>query len=350
VSKPINIAVIGCGYWGPNLIRNFNSLPDECRVVLVCDASQDRLQHIKRLFPKAETVTSPDPVFERPDIDAVAVATPIRTHFELASRSLQAGKHTFVEKPLAASTDECRELMALAETNDRILMVGHTFIYTPDVRHIRAMIENGDLGDILCIGSNRLNLGLIQKDINVAWDLAPHDISIIQYILQDYPVAVNCQGSARVSQEHEDVTNMSLTFANGMFASIHSSWLNPNKVREMTIVGSKRMILYDDVQPAEKIRVYDKRVEAPPHYDSFAEFRYSYHYGAITSPYIGQVEPLRVECEHFLECIRGGRKPDSGGLEGLQVVQVLEAATESLKNGGARVDIDFGAKGSSAHG
>jgi len=201
-------------------------------------------------------------------------------------------------------------------------------------------VKNGDIGEIQYISSRRLNLGLFQKDINVAWDLAPHDISIILYFLEKPPISVNCQGKAHINKDIEDVTNMSLDFENGGFATIHSSWLDPNKIREMIIVGSKRMIVYDDNEPLEKIKIYDKRVEAPPHYDTFAEFQYSYHYGDMIAPYIKQTEPLKVEMQHFLDCIKTGKKPESNGLEGLRVIQILEASSRSLKSGGAKVEID----------
>lgn len=337
MSRKPNVAVVGCGYWGPNLIRNFRAIPD-CEVKRVSDFSEKRLAHMKGLYPSLETTTKFEDVLSD-DIDCVAIATPISTHYDLAKKCLLAGKHVFVEKPLASSVVQCRELIEIAHERGLTLMVGHTFIYTPEVRYIKRMIESGELGEIYYISSSRLNLGLFQKDINVAWDLAPHDISIILYILKDQPIAVNCQGKAHVAAGLEDVTNISLDFPNGTFATINSSWLDPNKVRKMTIVASKGMVVYDDIEPIEKIKVYDKRVEVPPHYDTFAEFQYSYHYGDMRAPYIRQIEPLKVECQHYLDCIRTGAKPDSGGLEGMKVVQILEASNLSLKNGGGRVEI-----------
>lgn len=337
MSNGPNIAVIGCGYWGPNLIRNFSAIPESCNMNLVCDMRHERLVHMKRLYPWAETTTSFDEVIDHPHIDAVAIATPIRTHYELAKRCLNAGKHTFVEKPLAASSSQCQELIEIAQKRELTLMVGHTFIYTPAVRYAREVVEAGELGEIYYICSSRLNLGLVQKDINVAWDLAPHDISIILYILNDLPTSVNCQGKCHFASNIETITNMSLDFSNRTFATIQSSWLDPNKIRKMTIVGSKRMLVYDDLEPLDKIKIYDKRVEAPPHYDTYAEFQFSYHYGDMKAPFIRQVEPLKVECQHFIECIQTGEKPDSCGREGLKVVRILEAASESLRKGGARV-------------
>jgi predicted dehydrogenase len=248
----------------------------------------------------------------------------------------------FIEKPMALSSQECSELVELAENRNLVLMVGHTFIYSPTVRKIKEIIDHGDLGEIQYIGSRRLNLGLFQTDINVTWDLAPHDISIILYILDKVPTGVNCQGKSHVTTGVEDVINMTLSFSNGVFALIHNSWLDPNKVREMTFVGRRRMLVYDDMQPLEKIRIYDKRVETPPHYDTFAEFQFSYHYGDMYCPYVKQTETLRVECQHFLDCVRNGAQPDSNGHEGLKVVQILEAANKSLKNGGGRVPVENG--------
>ncbi len=334
----LKIAVAGCGYWGPNLIRNLYSLSG-CKVETVCDIDVKRLEHMERLYGNIKTTTNYDDLVDNKDIDAIFIATPVRFHFEMARKSLQANKHTFIEKPMALSAKECEELIALAEKHGLTLMIGHTFIYSSPVRKIKEIIRNGDLGDIMYIGSRRLNLGLYQKDINVTWDLAPHEISIILYVLDDDPTHVNCQGKAHINKDVEDITNMTIDFKNGGFATIQSSWLDPNKIRETKFVGTKRMLVYDDVEPNEKIRVYDKRVETPPHYDTFAEFQYSYHYGDMYSPYLNQVEPLKVECQHFLDCIKSGLKPDSCGKDGLKVVQILEASSKSLLNGGGKVKI-----------
>ncbi len=334
-----NIAVVGCGYWGPNLIRNLNSLA-ACNLKSVCDTDAGRLSHMKGLYPAVRTTSDFDDLVKDRQLDAIVVATPVRFHYEMARRALLAGKHTFIEKPMARSSKECQELIALARERKLVLMVGHTFIYSSPVREIKEIVGSGELGELQYVSARRLNLGLLQKDINVAWDLAPHDISIILYVLGKEPVSVNCQGKSHVAKGVEDVTNMTLNFANGAFGIVQSSWLDPNKVRETVFVGKKKMLVYDDVEPIEKIRIYDKRVEIPPHYDSFGEFQYSYHYGGVYSPYIKLVEPLRVECQHFLDCIRTGAKSESSGADGLQVVQILEAASTSLKNGGAQVAIN----------
>jgi predicted dehydrogenase len=231
-------------------------------------------------------------------------------------------------------------LIEIAERKGLVLMIGHTFLYSAAVRKIVDIVQSGDIGELRYIHSRRLNLGLFQKDINVAWDLAPHDISIILHILGEAPIVVNCQGNANVTAGIEDVTNMSLAFRNNRFATVQSSWLEPRKVREMTLVGTQRMIVYDDLQPLEKIRIYDVRVERPPHYDSFAAFHYAYHYGDSYIPHLTQEEPLQVECRHFIECIQEGKSPLTNGSKGLELVAILEAASKSLKNHGAPVRME----------
>jgi predicted dehydrogenase len=346
MTKEISVGVVGCGYWGPLLVRNFKNLSN-CHLRAVCDVSEKRLKHLKELYPDLEGMTDHGHFLNGLDLDAVVVATPVKYHYSLAKASLLAGKHTFIEKPMASSSVECEELIEIAEHKGLILMVDHTFLYSSPVRKIVDIVRAGDIGDIRYINSRRLNLGLFQKDINVAWDLAPHDISIILHILGEFPIAVNCQGNAHVTPHIEDVTNMSLTFRQNRFATIQSSWLEPRKVREMTIVGTRRMIVYDDLQTSEKIRVYDVRVERPPHYDTFAEFHYSYHYGDSYIPHIQQEEPLKVVCQHFVDCIESGTKPVSSGREGLELIRVLEAASASLKAKGAPVTFSQFADGAS---
>src|SRR5437588_9965271 len=334
MKKQTTVGVLGCGYWGPLLIRSFRGLP-HCRLKAVCDPDIARVKHVCALYSDLEGITVPQQLFTACDVDAVVIATPVKSHYPLAKASLLAGKHTFIEKPMAISSQECEELIDIAERKGLVLMVDHTFLYSSPVRKIVEIVQAGDLGDIRYINSRRLNLGLFQKDINVAWDLAPHDISSILHVLGEFPTTINCQGNAHLTPGTEDVTNMSLSFRNKRFATIQSSWLEPRKIREMTIVGTHRMIVYDDLQTHEKIRVYDVRVERPPHYDSFAEFHYSYHYGDSYIPHIQQEEPLKVACQHFLDCIAAGREPLSNGQAGLEMVRILEAASESLKMTGA---------------
>jgi predicted dehydrogenase len=338
MSSKINVGVVGCGYWGPNLIRNFAALGD-CRLKAVCDLSTERLRHIQNLYRDVEAYTDFERFLTKSRVDAVVVATSVGLHFRMAKAALEAGKHTMVEKPLATTTAECRELVQLARDKGLILMAGHTFLYSPVVRKIKAIVDSGDIGEVRYISARRLNLGLFQKDINVAWDLAPHDLSIILYILGELPRRVNCCGSSNVSPRVQDVTSMWLGFSKNRSAIIQSSWLDPRKTREMTIVGSRRMIVYDDTASLEKLRIFDARVDSPPHYDTFAEFHYAYHYGDVYIPYVKQEEPLRVECQHFLDCIRFGQRPISDGEQALQLVRILEASSRSLEERGAPVDL-----------
>jgi predicted dehydrogenase len=336
MSKQVKVGVVGCGYWGPNLVRNFRSLPD-CNLKAMCDISQERLKHLTALYPDVKGETSFEHLLNGTGVDAVVVATSVKLHFPMAKAALLAGKHTMIEKPMASSSEQCAELVEIARKKGLVLMVGHTFLYSPAVRMIKQIVDRGDLGHIRYICARRLNLGLFQKDINLAWDVAPHDISIILHLLEEIPTSVNCRGSAHVTPGIEDVTSMSLTFPRDRSAIIHSSWLDPRKVREMTIVGSKRMIVYDDVAQQEKIRIFDARVERPPHYDTFAEFHYAYHYGDTYAPYVKQEEPLKSECQHFLECIQQGKHPLTDGSQGLELVKILEASSESLRQGGGPV-------------
>jgi predicted dehydrogenase len=304
----------------------------------MCDLNESRLKHLRSLYPEVEGETDFNHMLNGAGLDAVVIATAVKLHFPMAKASLLAGKHTFIEKPMASSAEECQELIDIARQKGLVLMTGHTFLYSPAVRKIKEIVDKGDIGEIRYISARRLNLGLFQKDINVAWDLAPHDISIILHIMEEFPITVNCRGSAHITPSVEDVTTMCLSFRKQRTAIIHSSWLDPRKIREMTIVGSKRMIVYDDVAPLEKIRIFDARVERPPHYDTFAEFHYAYHYGDMYAPYIKQEEPLKTECQHFLDCIRDSRQPLTGGERGLELVRILEASSRSLKLGGGPVD------------
>lgn len=334
--KTIKVGVVGCGYWGPNLIRNLRQSPD-CHLGIICDTSEPRLRHMRRLHPDVATTDRFEDLLGDTEIDAVVIATPVRFHYEMAKACLNAGKHTFIEKPMARTEAEAVELVALAQHQEVVLMVGHTFLFSPAVRRMKEIIDAGDIGPVQYIAARRLNLGLFQKDINVAWDLAPHDISIILHLLDELPVSISCQGSSHVTRGIEDVTMMYLTFAKNRCAFIQNSWLDPKKVRQMTVVGSRRMIVYDDTEPLEKLKIYDARVEAPPHYDTFGEFTYSYHYGDAYVPYIKQDEPLKLECQHFLDCIRDGATPLTSGRVGLEVVRILEAAGHSISQQGSAV-------------
>jgi len=334
----IKIGVAGCGYWGPNLMRNLRQSTD-CQLELICDTSEPRLNHMRRLYPEVTTTRRFEDLLNGADLDAVFIATPVSAHYEMAMACLGAGKHVFVEKPMARTEAEAEEMVSLAEREGLVLMVGHTFLFSPAVRRMKEIIDAGDIGEVQYIAARRLNLGLFQKDINVAWDLAPHDISILLHLLDERPISVSCQGSSHVTRGIEDVTMMYLTFAKNRCAFIHNSWLDPKKVRQMTVVGSQRMIVYDDTEPLEKLKIYDARVEVPPHYDTFAEFTYSYHYGDAYVPYIKQDEPLKLECQHFLECVRERCHPMANGRLGLEVVRILEAAGESLRQQGSAISL-----------
>lgn len=338
MKRVIHVGVVGLGYWGPNLARNF-SLSPEARLVGLCDRDFGRLEKLRPLHPEVPRYLEFDDLLADPGLDAVAVATPLRSHFALARAALLAGKHVLVEKPLAASVAECAELIELAARAGLTLMVGHTFLYSAPIELIGQLIGSGDLGEIRYINSQRLNLGLFQKDINVVWDLAPHDLSIILQWLGESPEVLNCQGYAHITPGVEDVANLSLVFPGGQFATIQSSWLEPRKVRQMTIVGSRKMVVYDDIAPIEKIRIYDVRVERPPHYGSFGEFHFAYHYGDSYIPRIAQAEPLRRMCDHFIESILHGTRPLSCGRSGMEVVKILEACSRSLEAAGGAVTV-----------
>jgi predicted dehydrogenase len=347
MKKQITVGIIGCGYWGPLLVRNFKSLSD-CQLKAVCDVNTERLKHIRALYPDVEGITQTQQLLNGTNVDAVVIATPVKHHHSLAKASLLAGKHVLIEKPMASSSAECEELIEIADRNGLVLMLDHTFLYSSPVEKIAQIVQAGDLGEIRYINCRRLNLGLFQKDINVAWDLAPHDISIILHILDEFPTEVNCQGNAHITPGVEDVTNMSLSFSRKRFATIQSSWLEPRKIREMTIVGTRRMIVYDDLRTREKIRIYDARVERPPHYDTFAEFQYSYHYGDSYIPYLHQEEPLKLACQHFADCIRTNSQPLTDGRKGLEMVRILEAASASLRKNGAPVTLSQSSHATSA--
>lgn len=331
--KTISVGVVGCGYWGPKLIRNFQSIPGS-DVHIVADLRPERLEHIKGLYPTVRTTTDYRALLEAP-VEAVAIATPVSTHFQMAKEALLHRKHVLVEKPLTRTSAEAEELIRLAQEQGRVLMVGHTFEYNPAVEYLKDFIAKGHLGRVYYINATRVNLGIFQKDINVIWDLAPHDISILLYVLGKKPHQVSARGAAYVQANIEDVAYVTLNFPDGVMADIRVSWLDPCKIRRITVVGSKKMVVYDDVEPTEKIRIYDKGVDAPPYSDTLEEFRLSYRYGDITTPAISDAEPLEIECRHFLDCIRYGRVPRSDGVVGAQVVKILEGAQRSLLDGGS---------------
>lgn len=344
MSNPITVGVVGCGYWGPNLARSFDNLSNTT-LNAICDQSPARIAQMRALYENATFYDDYQHMLNHPSLDAVVIATPLRSHHRLAKSALLAGKHVLIEKPMARTTRECEELIHLAEQQDVVLMVGHTYLYSAAVSKVLEIIRSGDIGDIRYINCQRLNLGLFQHDINVAWDLAPHDLSIIHQVMRDLPSSVNCQGNSHLREGIQDVINMSLMFDGNRFATIQNSWLEPKKVRQMTFVGSRKMILYDDLQPLEKIRIYDVRVDPPPHYHNFSEFQYSYHYGDCHIPRINQWEPLVKMSQHFADCITKHEQPLSCGSNGRDLVRILEASDRSLALGGSSITLDHSATG-----
>ncbi|MDQ4077648.1 MAG: Gfo/Idh/MocA family oxidoreductase [Chloroflexota bacterium] len=333
------VGIIGLGYWGPNLVRTFDSLPD-VKVTALCDRDTERLRQLTSRFPHLHATDQAEELLSRDLVDAVVIATPTGTHYALAKRALERGLHTFVEKPLATTSAECEELIELAHTQGAQLFVGHVFLYTAAVAKLKELIENEELGELCYISSTRLNLGPVRKDVNALWDLAPHDISIILHLVGSLPTSVNCQGVAYLNRRIHDVCSLTMHFPSGLMAIIHISWLDPNKTRRMTIVGNRQMAVYDDVDPLEKVKIYDKGVEAPAYPTDFAEFQFSYRYGDTRSPRLIEEEPLRTECKHFIDCIQQGLQPKTDGRNGLDVVRVLEAADISLHDSGGRVYLE----------
>ncbi len=341
----INLAQIGVGYWGRNLLRSFFRADRIGRLVAV-DPSENARKWIRREFPTTEIGSTFEAVLKDPEIQAVALATPANTHAQMARRALKAGKHLFVEKPLALTTSQAEELVVLAREKNVILMVGHTFLYNGAVRTIRRYLQEDLLGRIYYIYSQRLNLGRVRTDVNAMWNLAPHDLSILLYWLGEMPVSVSAKGSDFLQDDIEDVVFMVLEFPGGISAHIHVSWLDPNKRRSMTLVGSKKMVVYEDTSADAKIKIYDKGItkknlsQSLGEYDSFGKFQLIQRAGDLLIPKIEFKEPLREEANHFLESVATGSIPLTDGVHGLQVIRILEAAQTSLKNRGASVAIE----------
>src|SRR5438128_9377144 len=319
----LRFGVIGWGYWGPKIARNLDSLPHSM-VTMVADMDAHRLATSAENLSSVRLTTQAEDVF-RSDVDGVVIATPVRTHYRLAKEALLHGKHVLVEKPLTADVAEAEELVTLALKQQRILMVGHTFEYSPAVNELRKLIQSGELGRIYCIEAERVNLGLFRSDINVIWDLAPHDVSILLYLLGKKPRQIKVQAHAHLQPTIHDTAHLDLVFADGMSAHIHVSWLHPCKIRRVTIIGDARMAVYDDTNPSEMLKIYNKGA------DIHADPVVSYRFGAITIPHIDWIEPLRLECEDFAHAIRTGAQPRAHGAIGLDVVRVLAAVQEVLE-------------------
>ena len=331
----IEVAVVGVGGWGKNLARNYFQIA-EANLRYVCDLDDNKLEAARNQYPGVLTTNNFDEMLTDTGLDAVVIATTAPSHYPLAKAALLANKDVYVEKPFVLEVAEAEELVELAESTDRILMVGHLLEYHPVVIKLKQMIDSGELGDIYYIYSQRLNLGTVREDENALWNFAPHDISAILYLLDKEPVDISARGQSYLRDGVEDVVFFTLTFADNSMANIHVSWLDPHKVRKLTIVGSNKMAVFDDLEANEKLRVYDKGAQFTSDYDTYAEY-IGLRFGDITIPYIKTGEPLRAECLHFLECIRDRTQPVSDGHDGLRVVRVLDAAQRSLKSNGMPV-------------
>jgi len=338
---PVRVAVVGLGYWGPNLVRNLHELPDRAEVVAVCDTRPAKLEAIHRRYPALGTTHAYEDILDDPSIEAVVLVTPVATHHPLAAAALRAGKHVFVEKPLAASVLEAADLIELADERGLVLMPGHTFLYSPPVETIRQLIRSGELGEIYFISTSRVNLGLHQSDVSVVWDLGPHDFSILHYWLGETPTYVSAMSRGCVIPGMPDVAFVNLEYPSQTVAHVELSWLAPSKLRRTTIVGSQKMIVYDDTSN-EPVRVFDSGVVLPDP-GSFGEHRLSYRTGDIISPQIAASEPLALEMEDFCRAIRTGSPLRSSAALGYEVVRTMEAVDASLAGAGARIQIEEGA-------
>ena len=334
-----HINIIGVGRWGPNILRNFCSMED-VQVGIVCDLNEENLARINSRFPEIECTTDTQRAITTDPADAIVICTPVASHFELASQALAAGRHVFVEKPLAASSDECRQLIKLAAKKKKYIFTGHTFKYNAGIRAVKDYIASGELGEIYLIDANRTNLGPVRYDVNAMWDLAAHDISIFSYWLDTQPHAVSAHGGCYLNPNIEDVVYATFEYGSGTIAHVHASWLNPRKIREITVVGEKKMLIWNDMNLSEPIRIYNRGFQRDDEYnDSFASFRLAIREGDVVIPSVRLNEPLRFECEQFIECLKNGSPPLTDGVDGLQVVLALEAASQSMLENNRRITI-----------
>jgi predicted dehydrogenase len=333
----MKVGLIGYGYWGPNLLRNLHET-DGVEVKRCVDLRPDRRASASKRYPGLQVSEDAENILRDPEISAVAIATPVSTHFELAKRALEAGKNVLIEKPITRTTAEAEALIHLAQGKDLVLMVDHTFIYTGAVRKLKQMIEAGELGELYYLDSVRVNLGLFQHDIDVIWDLAPHDLSILTYLITEKPDYVSAVGADHTGRGMVDVAYLTLHFADNFIAHFHVNWLSPVKVRHNLIGGSRRMVVYDDMEPSEKVRVYDRGIQVTSQ-DGVYKALVDYRMGDMWSPKLELREALSVECEHFADCVRSKKTPRSDGESGLAVVKILEAASKSIANDGCRIAI-----------
>jgi predicted dehydrogenase len=336
----IGVGTIGYGYWGPNLVRNFSDLP-ESRVVAVSDLRPERLEQLKRRYPHIEATTDHRQLLTHPAIDAIAIATPVSTHFDLAMQAIHAGKHVLVEKPLTATSEQGERLLEEAERCKRILMVDHTFVYTGAVRKIKELLDTEKLGQLYYYDSVRVNLGLFQHDVSVLWDLAVHDLSIMDYVLNERPCAVSAVGVAHVSGQPKDVAYLNCFFHNQLIAHFHVNWLAPVKIRRTLIGGDRQMIVYDDLEPSEMVKVYNKGITLNNGPEGIYQLLVSYRTGDMWAPQLDQTEALKIEVVHFIDCISKNRRPVTDGQVGLRVVRILEAASHSMAQRGRPVELHW---------
>jgi len=333
----MNIGVIGYGYWGPNLVRNFSEIQNSS-VTIVCDTRPERLALIRNRYPGMATTTDPRDIYNRSDVDAVVIATPVSTHYDLAMQALNAGKHVLVEKPLTSSYEQAVKLVETADRLKKVFMVDHTFVYTGAVRKIRELIDNS-LGELYYYDSVRVNLGLFQHDVNVLWDLAVHDLAILEHIVSARPLAVSATGVSHVAGEPENIAYLSIWYENNIFAHIHVNWLAPVKVRRTLIGGSQKMVVYDDLEPDQKIKVYDKGITLNQSPESVYQMMIGYRTGDMWAPKIDGAEALKTEAVHFLDCIQNGKTPLTDGRAGMRVVKILEAANQSMAERGRMIEL-----------
>jgi predicted dehydrogenase len=330
----LNIGVIGYGYWGPNLVRNISSI-DKASLVSVCDLNPDSLKKVSRIYPDIEVTTDCNQIISSPKIDAIAIATPVFTHYELARKALENGKHVFVEKPFTSSVAQAEELIELADRKNLIIMVDHTFLFTGAVQKIKELINEDVLGNLYYFDSTRVNLGLFQHDINVIWDLAPHDFSIMDYVVKEKPTAVAATGVSHFNGK-ENIAYVTVFFPNKMLGHFNVNWMSPVKVRNTLIGGDKKMLVWNDLESDEKIKIYDKGVDVTTP-ESIYDLLISYRSGDVWAPKINQTEALKVEAEYFVDCIENNKTPFNDGMAGLRVVKILEATSKSLKSRGETI-------------
>jgi len=333
----MNIGVIGYGYWGPNLVRNFADM-EGATVRWCAEKRPDRRAQLSKRYPSIRTTEDPGDLFRDPDVDAVVIATPVSTHYELARLALEHDKHVMVEKPMARTVKEAETLLELADKKGLVFMVDHTFVYTGAVRKMKEILDDGELGDLYYLDSVRVNLGLFQSDIDVLWDLAPHDLSILIYLINEAPRSVSATGTGHTNSKFIDVAYLTMHFANSFIAHFHVNWLSPVKIRQMLIGGSRRMLVYNDMETSEKVRVYDRGIRVTTE-ESIHKVLVDYRTGDMWAPKLENREALAVEGEHFLECIRFKKMPRTGAAAGLKVVQLLEAAEKSMALGGQQVPL-----------